>query len=227
MWKRRLSRIKFSINYRLIAKVAASVVIAFGIVFVGGVVFLKSLIDSKFSANIYTDVSKLPAERIAIVFGAGLNSDKTGPNKLLDDRLFTVAQLYKAGKVNRVILSGSNPSLDYNEPKIMIETAVKYGIKEFDLQPDYKGNGAFETCYRAKAIFGVNKAILIAQKHDLPRILYLCNSLGIEVDGYSADQSDYADSASLVFNAYFTNFTAFWQLNVSQPEVVLGDKIPI
>jgi SanA protein len=227
MWKRRISRIKIAINFKLIAKYTFSVLISLVILVFINVVYLKSLIEAQYLPKVYTEVSKVPEERVAIVFGAGLDEGGRSPSPILEDRVLAAVDLYKAGKISKIIMTGDNRIIEHNEPKIMIETAIKNGVKDFDLQPDYAGRRTYDSCYRAKAIFGVNKAILVSQSYHLSRALYICSSLGIDVVGYAADKHIYVDINSDVTREYLATFLAFWQLNVSPPSVVLGEKIPL
>jgi vancomycin permeability regulator SanA len=193
----------------------------------GGIYFLKFNVENTYSSKILKNIDDVPQERIAIVFGAGLDEGGTSPSVILEDRVSAAVDLYKAGKVSKIIMSGDNRIIEHNEPKIMIATAVKAGVKEFDLQPDYAGRRTYDTCYRAKAIFGVNKAILVTQSYHLTRALYICSSLGIEVYGYASDKHTYEYINEYTYREYAATFLAFWQLNVAPPEVVLGDKITI
>lgn len=227
MFNRRFSRTKFNINFNLIFKTVFSVLISLVVLFGGGILLLNGLVGYTYSTKIVNDINDVPVTRVAIVFGAGLAQGETQPSDVLEDRVLAAAELYKAGKVDKILMSGDNTYVDHNEPKIMMETAMNAGVKEFDLQPDYAGRRTYDTCYRAKAIFGINKAVLVTQSYHLPRALYICSSLGIDVIGYSADRREYVGISDYTVREYFATFLAFWELNVSSPDVILGDKITI
>ena len=227
MWKRRLSRFKPQINYTQIIKIIVAVLVSVVTVIGGGIVLVKGSVDYTYVPKIQTDTNNLPNVRIAIVFGAGLENNGNDPSPILEDRVLAAVDLYKRGKVDKLLMSGDNRFIDHNEPKIMVETAIENGVKEFDIQPDYAGRRTYDTCYRAKAIFGVNKAILVTQSFHLPRAMYLCSSLGIEVYGYAADKHTYVYINDYTVREYFATFLAFWELNVDAPDVVLGDKVTI
>jgi SanA protein len=129
------------------------------------------LITGIYSNSRIFSVSDAKPERAAIVFGAGLRRDGT-PTTILRDRVETAAALYKEGKVRKLLFSGDNSQLDYNEPGAMKEYALQMGIPEDDIVLDYAGRRTYDTCYRAKVIFGLDQALLVTQPYHLPRAVF-------------------------------------------------------
>jgi vancomycin permeability regulator SanA len=129
--------------------------------------FIPRLITSLNAIQRIYSVQNAPIRRAAIVFGAGLWRDGT-PSPVLRDRVATAAELYFTGKVEKILMSGDNRFVDYNEPGAMHAYAVQLGVPEEDIVLDYAGRRTYDTCYRAKAIFGLHAAILITQNF-LPR----------------------------------------------------------
>ena len=172
--------------------------------------------------------AKVPPGRVAIVFGAGLWRDGS-PTPVLRDRVAAAAELYFAGKVQKLLLSGDNRFIDYNEPGAMRDYAISLGVPEQDLVLDYAGRRTYDTCYRAKAIFEIDQAILVTQRFHLPRALFLCNALGIPSTGVSADLRQYWRVSYLYWSVREIPATlvAFWETLVTRPLPVLGDPEPI
>ncbi|MFK7804768.1 MAG: vancomycin high temperature exclusion protein [Anaerolineae bacterium] len=133
----------------------------------------------------------VPAQRVAIVYGAGIYGDGR-PSAALQDRLDVAIDLYKSGKVERLLVSGDNSFENYNEPGVMINYAREKGVPFEHIQPDYGGRRTYDSCYRAKNIFQLEKAILITQEFHMPRALFLCRWMGIEATGVTADLQSYA-----------------------------------
>jgi len=173
-------------------------------------------------------LTEVASHRVAIVFGAGLWRDGTA-TPVLHDRVQTAANLYLAGKVERLLMSGDNRFVDYNEPAVMRDLALSLGIPEDAIVLDYAGRRTYDTCYRAKAIFGVKSAILVTQAFHLPRAIYLCDRLGIDSVGVEADLRTYRKSSLLYWNLreVFATVAALWDVNISHPVPVLGDPEPI
>lgn len=194
--------------------------------------FILSLIPHYLAYRIGKDrihtLESVDQHRVALVFGAGLQRDST-PSPVLADRVHTAADLYRAGKVEKILMSGDNRYLDYNEPGAMKEYAAGLGIPAVDIILDYAGRRTYDSCYRARHIFQVQSAILVTQKFHLPRALYICNKLGLSADGVPADRRDYyaPDHAYWVLREYPATLVAWIQVHITRPEPVLGDPEPI
>ncbi|MFH1906686.1 MAG: ElyC/SanA/YdcF family protein, partial [Chloroflexota bacterium] len=121
--------------------------------------------------------------------GAGLWRDGS-PTPVLRDRV-AAADLYFNGKVEKLLMSGDNRFVEYNEPGAMREYALSLGVPDEAIVLDYAGRRSYDTCYRAKAIFGLERAVVVTQGFHLPRVLYTCNALGLEAVGVEADRQRY------------------------------------
>ena len=171
--------------------------------------------------------SDVPARRVAIVFGAGLtHSGEATP--VLKDRVETAAKLYFAGKVEKLLMSGDNRFVEYNEPEAMRQVALNLGVPDKDIVLDYAGRRTYDSCYRAKEIFGVKEAILVTQKFHLARALFLCNALGVDGVGVEANNRVYLMRSLLFWNLRElpATVTAFADV-LTRPQPVLGKPEPI
>jgi SanA protein len=177
--------------------------------------------------QLYT-VADVPVRRVAIVFGAGLQRDGS-PTPILRDRVDTAAQLYFSGKVDKLLMSGDNRFAYYNEPEAMRQYALTLGVPDQAIVLDYAGRRTYDTCYRAKAIFGLEDVILVTQAFHLPRALYLCNHLGLNGVGVASDNRYYRKVSRAIWNLRElpATLTALWQVHVTHPLPVLGEFEPI
>jgi len=171
-------------------------------------------------------IEDVPPQRAAIVFGAGLTASGA-PTAVLKDRVTTAVSLYQAGKVEKILMSGDNRFLNYNEPGAMKSYALELGMPAEDIVLDYAGRRTYDTCYRAEAIFQLDEAILVTQKFHLARALYTCNALGLPAVGVPADQRPYRDQGFWHIREIAASLVAFIQVHLTQPEPVLGDIEPI
>lgn len=153
--------------------------------------FASFMIIEKQSSRIYdiddSNIAKLSEQiTVGIVFGGGVREDE--PLPLVKDRLDTAKSLLDRELVEKLILSGDNRSLSYNEPAVMFDYLVNdLGVSPEFIQPDFAGRSTFETCERAKKVFGVSKALLVSESIHLPRANYLCRHFGIESYGIKSD----------------------------------------
>ena len=128
----------------------------------------------------------VPTRPVAIIFGAEVYDDGT-PSQMLADRVAAGAKLYREGKVKALLLTGDNHVSTYNEPEAMRHYAMQLGVPFPAIVLDYAGFRTYDSCYRARDIFKVDKAILVSQQFHLDRALLICNRLGINSVGVAAD----------------------------------------
>ena len=192
------------------------------------VLFIPRLITGIYSVNRIYKTSESPPRRVAIVFGAGLRRDGT-PTAILRDRVETAADLYFSGKVEKILMSGDNRFDYYNEPESMRQYALSLGVPAQAIALDYAGRRTYDTCYRARSIFGVESALLVSQKFHLPRALFLCNALGLDAAGVEASQLRYRRVSLLLWNIreQLATVGAFLDVYISNPMPVLGDPEPL
>ena len=178
--------------------------------------------------RIYENAVDVPQARVAIVFGAGLYRDGS-PTPVLRDRVEAASELYFQGKVQKILMSGDNRFENYDEPTAMHDYAIELGIPEEDIVRDYAGRSTYDTCYRANAIFGLDEAILVTQEFHLPRAIYLCDKLGVQSSGLSADNRYYLKRSRLFWNIResLATVTALWDVHIAHPLPVLGEFEPI
>jgi len=186
--------------------------------------FLPRIITAIHASSRIQSMDTVSPKRIAIVFGAGLWRDGS-PTPVLRDRVATAADLYFSGKVEKLLFSGDNRYIDYNEPGAMNKYALSLGVPQEAIVLDYAGRSTYDTCYRAKYIFGIQEAILVTQNFHLPRALYICHVLGIKAVGVSADRVNYPKGplANWYIRELPATFYAFLQVHITRPQPVLGE----
>jgi vancomycin permeability regulator SanA len=171
------------------------------------------------AAHRYGDPSSAPSEAVALVFGAGVRPDGR-PTPMLAGRVATAVELYRSGRVRKLLMSGDNSRIDYDEVTAMRSEALELGVPAADIAGDYAGFSTYESCYRARAVFGLERAILVTQAYHLPRALYTCRALGIEASGLAApDWGVYQDAlvARYTGRESLAALRALWQVHVSHP----------
>jgi SanA protein len=190
--------------------------------------FLPKLIVLLYAAPRTFTVENVPADQAAIIFGAGLRYDGT-PTAILRDRVQTAVELYQQGKVNKLLMSGDNSYINYNEPESMRQYALSLGVPDKDIVLDYAGRRTYDTCYRAAAIFQIDTAILVTQSFHLPRALFLCNWFGVDSVGVKANNIYFRKISRFYWNTreLFANAQAVWDVVVIKPVPVLGEPEPI
>lgn len=173
-------------------------------------------------------LSDMPERSVAIVFGAGYWSNGV-LSTILRERLDAAIELYDAGEVQKLLFSGDNQVVEYNEPAKMLEYALSQGVPRSDIVLDYAGRRTYDTCYRARDIFEVKDATLVTQRYHLPRALETCRVLGLDAIGYSANRYEHHGYYLIFYRLREIPalWKTWWDLYVAHPEPVLGDPLPI
>lgn len=175
----------------------------------------------------FEDVKEIAEAPVAIVFGAAVNPNTQLPSDILQDRIITAVDLYNNGKVQKLLLSGDNRVTHYNEPIVMKRFGEILSVPEEDLIEDFAGRRTYDTCYRAKEIFGIDKAILVTQEYHLYRALYTCRALGIDVIGVSSARQPYLGQKYYNIREIPAILLAFLEVHLLHPKPILGDPIEI
>jgi len=201
---------------------------------IGGVGFTMAIIALIFRAyaihstsdQIYDSVEQVPSRPIAIVFGAGIWPDGN-LSHVLADRVDTAVDLYHAGKVRKLLMTGDNRFEWYNEPGAMGQYAISLGVPADDIVYDYAGRRTYDSCYRARHIFGIEEAILVTQRYHMPRAIYTANEMGIDAVGMAADRRQYVKMGQFTLREVPALLVAWWETNISHPVPVMGNPIEI
>lgn len=191
------------------------------ILLLGFAFFLPPVVVNSYDDQIYTDAASVPEAPVAIVFGAGLKKNGQ-PSDVLKDRLKTALALYKAGKVEKILVSGDNRFENYNEPEAMYNYLVANGVPKDNLIEDFAGRRTFDTCIRAREVFGVEKAILVTQEFHLRRALFTCEGVGIESTGVSATLQPYVLDKYYKWREFAAVYVAFLNVYIWEPGYVKG-----
>lgn len=130
-------------------------------------------------------VADAPHAPVAVVFGAGLW--KGEPSPYLAHRLDAAAELYRKGRIEVVLVTGDNSREDYDEPDAMRAYLKKHGVPGRRIVSDYAGFDTWDSCVRAKQIFGVDRAVLISQGFHIRRAVALCDAAGVSSYGVGVD----------------------------------------
>jgi vancomycin permeability regulator SanA len=183
-------------------------------------VVLNYYVDVMASGDRYNRAEAVPKKPVAVVFGAGVWTDGT-PSPMLADRVSASVELYKQGKVQKLLMTGDNSRPDYDEVTAMQRLAVEKGVPEKDITLDYAGFSTYESCYRAKEIFGVKEAVLVTQDFHITRAIYTCNQLGINAVGLGTpDWGTYQDNTVMRYTMRekLSTLKALLELHITRPK---------
>jgi len=152
-------------------------------------VLVTDLIVLRFVSSI-TPIGSVDHAPVAIVLGAKVKAGGE-PSDILRDRLLSAIDLYRAGSVDKILVSGDDGQAEYDEVNAMRVYLLSADVDPDDIFLDHAGFDTYDTMIRASKVFGVTKAIVVTQAYHLPRALYLAKAFGIDAQGVAADRQTY------------------------------------
>ena len=199
-----------SIVMRRLKRVILTLVLLFVLIFA----FTNLWIVRSTKSKIYSDVTKLPHHRIALVLGTSHRTSSGSPNPFFEKRIETAAELYRIGKIDHFILSGDNRSMYYNEPMAMLKALLKKGVPASAITLDYAGLRTLDSIVRCKQIFGQNKIIIITQPFHSYRALFISKYYNMDAIAMVAEEPDFEYSIKVRIREYLARSKAVLDLYV-------------
>ena len=147
---------------------------------------VANIVVYRHGSDIVHTVEELERRPVALVFGGGMKEDGS-MSAMQTDRVIRAIELYKAGKVEKLIMTGDDGTNRRDEVHAMEKFAIEGGVPAEDIETDGKSFNTYLSCKRAKEVLDIDKAVAISQRFHLPRILFFCNKLGVDTVGLSSD----------------------------------------
>ena len=161
-----------------------------------------------------------------LVLGAGLLPDGS-PSLMLSERIQTGVDLYEAGVAPKLLMSGDHSRSDHDEVNAMKDAALARGVPSADIFMDHAGFATYDSFYRAGAIFGVKRVVVVTQAYHLPRALWIARALGLEAVGVACDTRRYAGQLYRDVREILARDKDFFKCILKPLPRYLGEAIPI
>ncbi len=187
-----------------------------------GVVSTYHWMSFKARHQVYDSVNAIPKNKVGLLLGTGKYAASGNINLFYKYRIDAVVKLYKAGKIEYILVSGDNSRKDYDEPTDFKKDLIAKGIPEDRIFLDYAGFRTLDSVVRAKEIFGQTSITIISQKFHNQRAIYIAKQYSINAVGFNAKD---------VYNSHFREYLARSKASLDlvfnvQPKF-LGEKIVI
>jgi SanA protein len=157
-----------------------------GAVLYGWVLYNNDKMAKEASPFIYSDISKVPPKRAALLLGTSKYLSGKRINYFYKYRIESAVRLFKAGKVKAIVVSGDNGDEYYDEPTDMHDDLVARGVPSKYITLDYAGFRTLDSVVRAEAIFDLKDYIIVSQRFHLERAIYIAHTKGQKVIGFVA-----------------------------------------
>lgn len=151
-----------------------------------GIPIAASLYVNNSTNDLVFNVNSAPACKVALVLGTSRRTTKRQMNDYYVARMRTAAELYAAGKVQYLLVSGDNGTLEYNEPDSMRRDLLAMGVPENRIALDFAGFDTFDSMIRAQKVWGVDTMLVVSQDFQVRRAVYIAQHRGIVASGVVA-----------------------------------------
>ena len=178
--------------------------------------------------RVVSDVGGIRAEKLdcILVLGALVRSDGT-PSHMLRKRLEKSLELYKQKVAPKILVSGDNSSVHYNETHVMRKWLEKHEVPKEDIFEDHAGFSTYESMYRASAIFKAHSIVVVTQRYHLARSIYIGRELGLDVWGIASGGNNYSQQFKRDVREWIARTKDFVQVVIKPKPKYLGPVIPI
>lgn len=173
-------------------------------------------------------VEDLPAVTACLVLGTSKHLDRDTLNPFYTYRIDAAVRVFNAGKCSRIVVSGDNRKVNYNEPETMKDSLIALGVPEAVIVCDYAGRRTLDSVLRFKQIFGQTSGIVISQEFHNARAIYIGRHHGIALVGFNAQEVRVSHSLKTQVREIFSRARAVadvWLLH-SEPAIG-GSPIPL
>lgn len=187
-----------------------------GVVVVVVVATVPTIWERAVAAPHLRDERSVPDQAVALVFGALVDGDR--PSAFLASRLDTAVRLYRSHRVGTILVSGNDDHHGYDEPDVMRRYLLSHGVSPVDVRVDHAGYDTWDTCHRARTVFGVRSAILVTQTFHVWRAVAVCRANGVDGYGLGVDSMSVGVTSTVYgyVREYFAADKAMWDALITQ-----------
>ena len=150
------------------------------------IIVLDFLVSVSAQGKTFDSIDELPSNQVGLLLGTSKNVRKGEINLYYQYRIDAAVELFNAGKVTHILVSGDNATLSYNEPVVIQKDLLARGVPEEKIVLDYAGFRTLDSIVRSNQVFGLSRITIITQKFHNERAIYIANRYGIDAIGFNA-----------------------------------------
>ncbi len=185
------------------------------------------VIVSNAESKLFSTAKDCPEANVALVLGTSKTNAKGNDNLYFNFRIQAAVELYKAGKVKYILVSGDNHMKGYDEPTDMKNALINAGIPKSKIYLDYAGFRTLDSMQRALKVFGQKKVIVVSQKFHNERAIYLGEHFGMTVYGFNAKDVHKMGGFKTKVRERFARMKVFWDVIFGVNSKFLGEPVKI
>jgi SanA protein len=204
----------FPIPNKTVLRTAIKYLVALSVAFLFLVTGTNLWIVQSTDKKNFTYISEIPVNDVGLLLGTSKYNRNGKPNPFFVNRIQAAADLYHAGKIKHIIVSGDNGALSYNEPRDMRRALVKQGVPESSITLDFAGFRTLDSVVRSKKVFGQNNITIISQRFHNQRALFIAGHYNMNAVGFCAIDPPDSSFYPIFFREVFARMKAVIDLYV-------------
>ncbi|MFB9052486.1 vancomycin high temperature exclusion protein [Formosa undariae] len=201
-----------------------SILVLFNLVLIYGA---NTAIETNAKNKTFTESNQIPKNKVGLVLGTSKFLTNGELNLYFKYRIDATVDLFENGKIDFVLVSGDNGTINYDEPTDFKASLMQRGIPENKIVLDYAGFRTLDSVVRAKEIFGQTEITVISQQFHNERAIYLANKNGIKAIGFNAKDVSARYGLKVQLREYLARTKVFLDILFGVQPKFLGEKIVI
>lgn len=200
-----------------------------GLLVAGGIVLgCDQYIERAFSDRLYRHLDQVPKRPVALLLGTSKKARSGRDNLFYMPRIRAAADLYKAGRVDGILVSGDNSRATYDEPTQMKADLVALGVAAEQITLDYAGFRTLDSVVRAEEVFGQSAYVVVSQPFHCQRTLFIAAARGHDAVAYCAADVAGPWGVKVRLREVLARSKAFLDVYVTGKEPkFLGEKVAV
>jgi SanA protein len=170
-------------------------------------IFCNYVVERSAVGKLYGSAKDIPVKKTALVFGTSPRA-RGGLNLFYIFRMKAAAELWRAGKVQHIIVSGDNSTMNYDEATAMKKSLNNFGVPDSVITLDYAGFRTLDSVVRCKWVFGQDDIIVVSQEFQNERALFIAQHFGINAVALNAEDVPANYSIKTDIREYFARVKA-------------------
>lgn len=208
-------------------KKTAYVIIVLTAVFILSIWMADSLVVRNAADKIYYTAEDVPPNRVGLFLGTGKYLSNGNINLYYKFRIEAAVKLYKAGKIDYILVSGDNSTTEYDEPSTIKSDLISKGVPGDKIYLDYAGFRTLDSVVRSKEIFGQKSITVISQKFHNERAIYIARNNDMEAIGFNARDVNVSYGFKTQLREKLARVKMMIDLAIGVEPKYLGEKIDI
>ncbi len=187
----------------------------------------NKVIESSTNKLVFTDLQKIPHNKVGLLLGTSKTLKSGYPNLYFSYRITAAVELFKANKIDVIVISGDNSRKNYNEPLDMKEELMKQGVPENKIYLDYAGFRTYDSVIRIDKIFGQKEFTIISQEFHNRRAIYIARHCNLNTIGFNAKDVNQYYGFKTMLREKFARVKVFIDFLFHKEPKFLGEKVEI